>query len=226
MNQLHIATAPVQRHDCTQSRLTVAARDTFQGCRRAGMAACLVALSSALCSAGLAASTLERIDVRRSDGRYQLSGEVLIDATRASVFAVITDYDGLAALDEGIADSHIVERINATTTLVYTRLTGCVLLFCRDVERIERVEELSDSEIVARVVPDPAHDIRFSQSRWQLSTEAGGTRVHYETEVDPAFWVPPLIGPSLVQRVLRQRVAGTLANIEQAARKRDMPAPL
>lgn len=186
----------------------------LRACHRRGLAAL------ALCAAGAAAaagSVLERVEVTRNAERYLLEGEVVIRAPRASVYAVITDFEHLAELDDGIAESRVVERLDDRTTLVYTRLNGCVIVFCREVERLERVERVSDSEIVAHSIPDDSGDIAYSSSRWLLSTEGDTTRVVYATEIDPAFWIPPLIGTAVVRKVLRDRVRATLGNLEQAA---------
>lgn len=165
-------------------------------------------------------AVLDSIDVQKRQGRYLLAGEITIDAPMTAVYRVITDYDRLSELDKGIAESRVIERPAAGIALVYTRLTGCVLFFCRDVERIERVEEVSATEIVAHVVPGEGTDVAFEQSRWQLSEDAGRTRVIYETEIDPAFFIPPFVGPPIVRRVMRTRVAATLDNLEHAALRR------
>ena len=165
-------------------------------------------------------AALDSIDVQTSKGRYLLAGEIRIDASMSAVYRVITDYDRLSELDSGIAESRVVERPADGVALVYTRLTGCVLFFCRDVERIERVEEISATEIFAEVVPDDDGDVAFEQSRWRLSEDGGQTRVLYETEIDLDFFVPPLLGPPMVRRVLRNRVAATLLNLEDAALNR------
>ena len=165
-------------------------------------------------------AVLDSIDVQTRKGRYLLTGEIRIDAPMASVYDVITDYDRLSELDDGIEESRVVERPADGVAVVYTRLTGCVMFFCRDVERIERVEEISATEIFAEVIPGDNSDVAFEQSRWQLSEEGEQTRVLYETEIDTDFFVPPLLGPPMVRRVLRQRVAATLVNLEDAALNR------
>lgn len=184
------------------------------------LAAASIALNVAAMAVAATGAVLERVEVSREADRYLLAGEILIQAPRSAVYAVIIDFDRLAELDHGIVESHIVERIDEKTTLVYTKMNGCVMVFCRDVERLERVEQLSDTEIIANLVPDEQSDIRSSTSRWLLSSEGDATRVVYTTEIDPTFWVPPLIGTALVRKVLRDRVTATLGNLEQAALER------
>lgn len=177
-------------------------------------------LGASVGAAAASGAALERVDVTKQKDRYLLAGEIVIDAPRAKVYAVITDFERLHELDEGIAEARIVERVDDRTTVVYTRLSGCVLVFCRDVERLERVEKVSETEIVANVVPEENGDVAYSSARWLLTAEGDATRVVYETEVDPSFWIPPVIGPAIVRNVLRKRVAATLGNLEQAARER------
>ncbi|MDH3589843.1 MAG: SRPBCC family protein [Gammaproteobacteria bacterium] len=173
-------------------------------------------LALALSHAAIAAE-LDHVTVTKEGDRYVLEGEVQLEATSSAVYRVITDYDGLEKLDKGIAESRLIERVSDTVALVYTRMKGCVILFCRKVERIERVEEISATEIRAVVVPDSDTDVRYGHSHWELLPHESGTRVTYRTEVEPDFWIPAVIGPALIRSVLRRRVSRTLGNLEQAA---------
>lgn len=161
---------------------------------------------------------VDRVSVEKVGSRYVLEGEAHIDASPGAIYRAITDYDALEKLDKGIVESRLLERIGDNVALVYTRLTGCVLFFCRNVDRIERVEEISEHEIVAVVVPGDGSDISYEHSRWALIPGETGTRIVYQSEIEPDFWIPAVIGPAILRGVLRRRVAQTLGNLEQAAR--------
>lgn len=158
-----------------------------------------------------------KVSVVKTEQRYVIEGEAIIEAPVSAVYRLITDYDALARLDKGIAESRLVERVDDTTALVYTSLKGCVVVFCRKVERVERVEEVSDSEIVAVVVPSGDSNVSYGKSHWQLFPQQGGTRIEFNSEVEPDFWIPSFIGPALIKRALKKRVVHTLHNLELAA---------
>ena len=62
-------------------------------------------------------------------------------------------------------------------------------------------------------------DTRYSRAQWRLQAEGGGTLLRYELEMEPDFWVPPLIGPPIVKRALRQGGERAAARIERLARE-------
>lgn len=171
-----------------------------------------------LVSAATLAGRVDFVTVQRDGARYILEGEAFVAAPAPAVYAAITDYNSLARLDKGIAESRLLERIDDKIALVYTRLTGCVLVFCRKVERVERVEEVSATEVESVVVPQAEADIVYERSWWRLAAEADGTRISYRTEVEPDFWIPAFVGPAVLRNVLKRRVSRTLGNLEQAAR--------
>jgi hypothetical protein len=51
----------------------------------------------------------------------------------------------------------------------------------------------------------------------QLEPEAGGTRLQYHAEVQPEFWMPPLIGPAIVRHETAEQFS---AIIDEMIRRR------
>jgi len=163
------------------------------------------------------AADIDHVSVEKEGERYFLEGEVVVGASTDAVYQLITDYDALEKIDRGIVESRLLERIGDNVAMVYTRLKGCVVFFCRKIDRVERVEEISVNEVVAVVVPNEDGDVRYERSHWRLSKDKEGTRITYYTEVEPDFWIPAVIGPTLIKHSLRRRVARTLKNLEAAA---------
>ena len=61
---------------------------------------------------------------------------------------------------------------------------------------------------------------QFGQARWRLENSSGDTRLLFEARIRPAFWVPPLIGPWVIGRVLREEARSTCDGLERLARMR------
>lgn len=51
----------------------------------------------------------------------------------------------------------------------------------------------------------------------------GGLKAHYTSELDPAFFIPPLIGPPLMERGLRQGLKRTVRRLEKLAQQHGTP---
>jgi uncharacterized protein YndB with AHSA1/START domain len=175
------------------------------------------ALAFALWTATTIAADVRRFEMDTKEKRYYIVSETHIDAPVAAVYDVLIDYDHYDRISNVFQESRYLERNPDGSGVVYTKAHGCVAFFCTTVERVERLEVVPDTEIVATVIPERSN-AHYSRAQWRLEPEAGGTLVHYELEMEPDFWVPPLIGPPLVKRALRQGGERAAARVETLAR--------
>ena len=54
-------------------------------------------------------------------------------------------------------------------------------------------------------------------ARWQFWTEPTATRMRFSSEIEPSFWVPPLIGPWLIRHALYAEALRSVINLERLA---------
>ena len=93
-----------------------------------------------------------------------------------------------------------------------------MLFFCKTLKREGRVER--ETNRVLRSYADPQKsDFRQADEVWEFSETEGGTRVIYRLTMEPAFWVPPAIGPWMIQRKLRKDAGEAIDRIEEVARQ-------
>jgi hypothetical protein len=95
-------------------------------------------------------------------------------------------------------------------------MEGCVMLWCKSFIRNGHLLLEANSEIVAISNPDES-DFTLSRERWHLVPEGEGTLLIYEFEMEPDFWVPPVIGPFLIMRALRAGAERAINRIEALA---------
>ena len=95
--------------------------------------------------------------------------------------------------------------------------------FCRNVSRVERVEE---SQHALAATADPSRsDVKFGETRLQLSPgEHGGTLVHYRTSITPGFWIPAVVGRRWMLRTLEDASSDLFMNVEMKAREEQKAA--
>jgi hypothetical protein len=165
-------------------------------------------------------ATLDSVDLTETDGRYQLVADSWLDAPPAAISAVLLNFenDAYTEISEIYQESDVLEPDADGTPLVYTRVKGCVALFCRSMSRVERLEVVTPTYIRSEVVPERS-DFRYSTAEWTLTPEGEGTRVHYRMAVEPDFWLPPMIGPTLLRRVLLRGGPEAVERIEELARE-------
>jgi hypothetical protein len=166
----------------------------------------------------VAALSVERLETSLEHGVYRVSLEALVAAPPAAVAAVLQDYAAYPSLDPRIRSSERLANEPAGAILIRTVIHACAGVFCRNVERVERVEQAPD-RLVATVVPGRS-DVRrgITTTRWQAY--GSGTRVSYEAEFEPDFWVPAIIGRRFAVDTLRESTLELFGNVERRARER------
>ncbi|CAN5217123.1 hypothetical protein BH24PSE2_BH24PSE2_02840 [soil metagenome] len=165
------------------------------------------------------AAEIHYVDVDRDGTRYYFDSETIFHAPLASVYAVLTDYDDFKRISRVFTHTRFLEPVTDGVGIIYTRARGCILFFCRTVVRVERLELDPMSEIVAIADPERS-DVKYSRAHWQFEETDRGTRVRYRMEMEPDFWVPPVLGPWMLKRSLTSNGEEVVARIEYLARER------
>jgi len=192
--------------------------------RAAHAAAALVAL----CAAALAgAATIDAFDVSKSKGIYFFEANVHLAATRESIYAVITDFDDNAysRISRSYKESRYLEPAADGTPIIYTRMEGCMGKRCVSFERTERLETDAPRWIKSTALPE-ASDFKHATSEFVLEPDGDGTKMLYKLEVEPDFFVPPLIGPWYMKRSVSKGALRAVTRIEGLARELDGRPPL
>lgn len=162
------------------------------------------------------AAELRNVEVDRIAGRYVLTSEVWFDTNLESIYAVFLDYDVRSRFSSFIVESHNLEPSADGQRRFYIRNHGCVWFYCQSFERSGHVEH--EPLVFIRSTADPeTSDFHTSLESWRFQTEGTGTLVAYDFEFDPKFWIPPLIGPYMLQKKLRNDSIRAIHRIEAIA---------
>lgn len=167
------------------------------------------------------AGTLDDVIVTHEDGRYHLVADSFLGAPPPAIRAVLLDFEdnAYAQISEVYKESAYLEPDADGTPIVFTRVEGCLLVFCRSMSRVERLEVVSNGFIRSTVVPERS-DFKYAKSEWTLEPENDGTRLTYRMSMEPDFWIPPIIGPAYLRRVLMRGGADAVERIEELAQER------
>jgi hypothetical protein len=158
---------------------------------------------------------IEQVQTGFHDGEYRLTMTATLAAPLGSVESVLRDYARYPQLDARILSAQVLSRSSAAQLELQTRINVCFSFLCRKVERVERVEE-RPGELLATVIPERS-DAERGSTHTQLSARGDRTRVIYTTTIVPKFWVPALLGRSLMLRSLRDATVTLFEHIEQRA---------
>ncbi len=202
------------------------AKNTFQRTSYLRFACVVVLLLLFVLQSSVRGAEIIDIEVDRDGRRYELVSTTHFDATPEQVFAVLIDYDQLSRISATIKDSRYIESTDGGPAVVYSRVGACVFFYCKTVEKFERLEFRKPTYIQTTAIPERS-DVIYSQSEWLLEADSnGGTTVVFRLEFEPDFWVPPLIGPMVIKRVLIEDGANAVDQIEALAQKLPQSDPL
>ncbi|MCB1845605.1 MAG: hypothetical protein KDI09_21725 [Halioglobus sp.] len=169
------------------------------------------------------AADLQTVSVEYKNDRYRLESKAWFDVPRADLYRVLTDYDLFEKFTSAFAESRNLPADAAGRPRFFTRMEGCVLMFCKSMRRSGHLVLTPPSEIIAIAHRDSS-DFSFSRERWVLEEDGEGTLMTYYFEMEPAFWVPPVVGPYVIKRTLRAGGIDAVDRIEAVAQGRE-PKP-
>lgn len=197
---------------------------TDNGCRIS--TAIFAGLACLFFGAAVSAAELRFIEVERDSDKnlYTLKSITWFEADAKSLYDVLTDYDQFYRFTSAIVESKNMEPDSKGRPEYFTRMEGCVLMFCKSFVRMGHLLLQPKREIIAVTDPERS-DFKKARERWQLQPERHGTLLIYEFDMVPDFWVPPVVGPYYMKRALKSGGARAINRIEALALGEE-PAPL
>lgn len=143
----------------------------------------------------------------------QVRATVAAEAPAGLCYAVIADFDRLAEFIPGLRSSRVVSEPGQPLRL-------------RQVGETTLGFSSYAIDVTLAIETDPPREIRFTRvagnlavmdGRWQVAGDAARCTVDYRADLEPEFWVPPLLGPLLVRRQVQMQLEGLKAEIDRRA---------
>ena len=163
---------------------------------------------------------IETARVTQQDGEYQVHLSVKVSGDQLTIYKITTDYDQLARLSDIIIESGLVERIDQDGNKIVRRrlLTKtCLILFCFVATLVEDITESGDGIIKTTIIPEESNFL-YGDATWQvLESDEPYTLIIFNSRFKPDFWVPPLVGPLLIKKMVLDETKKTITNIEKIA---------
>jgi hypothetical protein len=166
------------------------------------------------------AADLLEVSVERDKARYKLQSETHFDATAEELYRVLIDYDLYTKFSSAFVEARNIEAGTNGNPRYFTRMQGCMLLFCKSFVRVGELILSPNTEIIATADPEES-DFHYSREHWILVPDGDGTLLIYNFEMEPSFWVPPVIGPYIMKRVLRKGGTDAVDRIEALAQGKE-----
>ena len=183
----------------------------------ARVGACALLVGCLQPAATAAPRAVETVDFHFVHNTFRYHYATLLAAPADGVAAVLTDFERLHRLNDGIQASTVLEHYADGSVKRRLDVRQCVLMFCFDVVLVERVS-VAPGRIEADTVPDEGS---FEHGHMVMALRGAGprhTRITFSAEQKLAFWIPPMIGPYILKRTFLAEVRATCARLEALAR--------
>jgi hypothetical protein len=149
----------------------------------------------------------------RQRGRIVSRASFRVPLRPCEAFAFLTDYETNLRVQPEIKEWS-VDRVAGNKVIVRRLVKDSVLLFPIQLETVVEYTEIRARELSFSLIRG---DPQFYAGRWSISSEAGGSRVFYESEVDLALKLPAIV----VDAIFRHRLREQFRFLADLARQRD-----
>ena len=155
--------------------------------------------------------------VQHQGDRYSVRVDAEVRASSGKVLERLTDFDHLDRIDETIVAS---ERLGDTidgAERVRFQVRTCILFFCFNLTQEADFRTDGQHFLVGHIDP-AASDLDYGYVSWTLQPEDfKRTHLVFRAEFEPAFWIPPFIGPWLLERRLKEVATSMVVNLNNLA---------
>lgn len=174
--------------------------------RRDAARTLLLAVTLALAS-GAGAATPDpqdiAVDVHREGDEIVVAVDLVVDATPQQAWEVLTDYDHMSRFVSDLAASNILRREGTKVVVAQTGRLKLGPLELR-MQNVREIELVPLREIRSKLV---SGDMKASAFTTQIAAEGDATRISNHGRFIPDRWIPPVIGPAVLEAETRRQFA-------------------
>jgi ribosome-associated toxin RatA of RatAB toxin-antitoxin module len=144
---------------------------------------------------------------------FEIAVRRFVRASPQQAWRVLTDYERLPKFVPNLQSSKVISREGNEILLEQNSEAG-FLFISQNIHLVVRVTEQPHSTIDVTLV---SGDLKHYAARWEISPAAAdgvdGACIAYSGEMEPNFFVPPLVGEAVVERDVKMMVEAVAAEI-------------
>jgi ribosome-associated toxin RatA of RatAB toxin-antitoxin module len=165
----------------------------------------------------LAAAAPVEMDVSRDAGRVDLRIRTTVEAPRAVIWAVLTDYGNTARWVPGMASSDVLERMG-DGAIVEQSGYATVLFFHLAVHSVVRVTELPPDRIEVGLVKGDFKYLKGAYVIRALDNADARYELVWHGQLELASQVPGFVAQPLLANNLKDSFEGLVGEVERRAK--------
>tara|TARA_B100000700_G_scaffold149086_1_gene165897 strand:+ start:665 stop:1180 length:516 start_codon:yes stop_codon:yes gene_type:complete len=162
---------------------------------------------------------LKKSSIEYRDKKFLYSFEAQINAHHERVLGKLHNFEQWDKLNDNISKSKVLETLPGKKIKRLLTLTQCIFTFCFNLKFVE-VVAFSKDKLEMNIIPGEGN-FSAGQAIWETVPEgADKTLIRVSATLTPDFWIPPVIGPLVLERVFLKQISKTIKTIETLARSR------
>ena len=179
----------------------------------------IITLGLLISSMIVSSASLKKSSIEYKDKRFLYSFEAQINARHDRVLDKLHNFEQWDRLNGNISKSKVLETLPGNKIKRLLTLTQCIFTFCFNLKFVEIVT-LSKDRLEMNIV---AGEGNFSAGRaiWETVSEGTyKTLIRVNATLSPDFWIPPVVGPLVLEKVFLKQIRKTIETIETLAKSR------
>ena len=143
---------------------------------------------------------------------YEVDASGSVQAAPATVWKILTTYDRMNEFVPDLASCRVLSR-NGNEAIVEQFGTARFLFMSKAIHLVVRAVENPMTSIDITLV---SGDMKHYESRWELypMPETGGTRIVYRGRLMPNFYVPGILGSTMIRSDIERMMRAVLTRID------------
>ncbi|KHA78071.1 cyclase/dehydrase [Janthinobacterium lividum] len=157
-----------------------------------------------------------KVDVKRIevDGQrmYEVDASGSVQAPPASVWKTLTTYERMHEFVPDLSSCRVLSR-NGNEVIIEQQGMARFLFMNHPIHLVVRATETPFTAIDIALI---SGDMRHYESRWNLYPipETGGTRIVFSSRLMPGFYVPGMLGTTMIRGDIERMMAAVLTRID------------
>ena len=157
------------------------------------------------------------LQVEREGALLKVTATIVAEAPAELCYAVIADFDHLAEFIPDLKSSRIVSGPGQPLRL-------------RQVGEARGGFSRYAIDVTLALTVDPPREITFMrvegnletmEGRWQVRGNARRCTIDYRADLQPTFWLPPILGPMIMRQQVEAQLEGLKVEIDRRVRQHD-----
>ena len=165
------------------------------------------------------AGEIQQAHVDYDDGHYLVKFIMKIEAKLDTVYDILTDFDNLNRLNKSIKYSRLIKS-RGNKHLVRLKVEDCVWIFCQEIIQTQWIPEQGRGYLSGVTLPQLSN-LEYGRVLWHIQQLGEFTLISFHTDIVPAFFVPPLIGPYILKKKMLKKAEETIQTIERLAQEEE-----